>query len=78
MSDNTFVIVYEGDHLMAALLKAFLEEGGLQVYMENSNMSTIAPFQLTAGGMNPALLKVVNEDVERAYELIKEFNTEEE
>ena len=78
MSDNTFVIVYEGDHLMAALLKSFLEEGGLQVYMENSNMSTIAPFQLTAGVMNPALLKVVNKDVDRAYELIKEFNTEEE
>ena len=62
MSENTFVIVYEGDHLMAALLKSFLEEGGLQVYMENSNMSTIAPFQLTAGGMNPALLKVVNKE----------------
>ena len=78
MSENTFVIVYEGDHLMADLLKSFLEEGGLHVYMENSNMYTIAPFQLTAGGMNPALLKVVSKDVDRAYELIKEFNTEEE
>ena len=73
---NTFAIVYEGEHLMAILLKSFLEEGGLNVYMENSNMATIAPFQLTAGGINPALLKVVTEDVERAYELIKEFNTE--
>ena len=41
-------------------------------------MSSIAPFQLTAGGMNSAKLKVSKEDAKRAYESIEEFNNMEE
>lgn len=74
MSENTFEIVFQGEHLTAVFLKEFLEDAGLRVYFENDLMSTIAPFQLTAGGLNPAILKVVKEDAQKAFELIEEYN----
>ena len=74
MEGNTFEIVFQGDHFTAAILKNFLEDNGFRVYFENDLMSTIAPFQLTAGGVNPALLKVVRSDAEKALKCIEEFN----
>ena len=74
MSENTFEIVFQGEHLTAVFLKAFLEDAGLRVYFENDLMSTIAPFQLSAGGLNPALLKVVKDDAQKALELIEDYN----
>ena len=68
------VSIFEGGHLEASLLKSLLERHGIAVFMENQSVATIAPWQVTAGGIHPVKLIISRMDQEQATRLIAKFD----
>jgi hypothetical protein len=68
------ISIFEGGFLEASLLKNLLERHGIAVFLENQSMGCIAPWQVTAGGINPVKLIISSIDQEQAARLIAKFD----
>lgn len=68
------VQVFAGDFQQAHVIKNMLEHHGIPVFIENEMMSSIAPFQVTAGGLSPVKVVVSSSDRDEAVRLIEDFN----
>ncbi len=69
-------VVFEGDFMQAALIKNLLEHNEIQVFIENQLVGSIAPWQVTAGGLNPVKVVVSSLDYDQAIRLVEDFNKE--
>ena len=71
--DSKLITVYTGNLVDAEMIKNRLIEAGISASMKNQLMSSIAPWQISAGGFEPAGVMVFQEDKEKALMLIEEF-----
>lgn len=68
------VEVFTGDYFEGDLVSQVLEEHGIKSIIQNELMSTIAPWYVSAGGMQPVTIMVNSKDYDEALVLIKEIN----
>ena len=67
--------LFRGTYFEAMNMKNLLENNSIEVFTQNENMANIEPWVVTAGGFNPVILKVNEEDLERAKEIIEEYQS---
>jgi hypothetical protein len=67
--------LFRGTYFEAMNMKGLLESNNIKVFTLNENMSNIEPWIVTAGGFNPVILKVSEEDLERAKKIVKDYES---
>ncbi len=74
--ENTtdFVEIFAGQHLEVELVRTLLEASGIEAFVFDSCIGTIAPWYAAAGGAGAVRLMVAPADAEEAHVLIKEFD----
>lgn len=70
---NKLVQVYAGTHPEAGYLKTVLEGEGIQVFLFDEMMGTIAAPYIAPGGVGAVRVMIATSDVERAEPLIEDF-----
>jgi hypothetical protein len=65
--------IFRGTFSEVMNIRNLLEDNNIEVFTENEYMSNIQPWIITAGGFNPMILKVNNEDFETAQKIIADF-----
>ncbi|WP_320018417.1 DUF2007 domain-containing protein [Labilibaculum manganireducens] len=71
--DLDLIVIYSGNPIDSEIIKDILTENGIAVNVKNQLMGTIAPWQVSAGGVNPVELEIFARDKEQALRLINEF-----
>lgn len=71
------VEVFAGELIEVSFVKDLLEQNGIRVFLGNQSMSFIAPWYVSAGGVNALKVIVSSRDAQKAMELIESLNTEE-
>ncbi len=66
-------IIYKGTYSEVINLKNLLENNNITAFVINELMASIEPWAVTAGGLNPVLLSIANEDFEKATPIIESF-----
>ena len=67
--------LFRGTYFEAMNMKGLLESNDIKVFTLNENMSIIEPWVVTAGGFNPVILRVNNEDLEKAKEIVEDYQS---
>lgn len=70
---DRIIVIYSGSPINAELLKGILLEEGITAALQNELIGSIAPWQLSAGGINPVDVVIFERDKEKALALIEEF-----
>ena len=66
-------VIFNGSYFEAMNVKNLLEGAGITVFVQNEYMSTIEPWVVTSGGLNPVKLQVNEDDFEQAESIIKNY-----
>ena len=75
MEKETYLIeIYKGSPINSEIIKDILNDNGITANMTNQLMGSIAPFYVSAGGINPVGVEIFARDREKALALIEEFN----
>jgi hypothetical protein len=67
------IVVFNGAYFNAMNVKNLLEEKEITVFIQNEYMSSIEPWVVTSGGLNPVKLQVDESDLEQAESIIKNY-----
>ena len=67
------IVVFNGPYFEAMNVRNLLEEKEITVFTQNEYMSSIEPWVVTSGGLNPVKLQVVEEDFEVAKSIIQNY-----
>lgn len=73
-TDSDLVVVFRGNPMDAEIINEILTDNGITANVKNQLMGSIAPWQVSAGGFEPVTIEVMKKDVEKALDLINEFN----
>ena len=73
-TDSDLVVVFRGNPMDAEIINEILADNGIGANVKNQLMGSIAPWQVSAGGFEPVVIEVLKKDVEKALDLINEFN----
>ena len=65
--------IFSGTYSETMNIRNLLENINIEVYTQNENMGTIQPWTITSGGFNPVILKVKNEDFDKAKKIIEDY-----
>ena len=65
--------IFRGTFSETMNIKNLLGNINIQVFTENENMANIEPWAISSGGFNPVILKVKDEDFEKAKKLIEDY-----
>lgn len=71
---SELVVVFRGNTIDAEIVKEILIDNGIMTHMKNQLMGSIAPWQVSAGGLDPVEVEVLEKDSEKALQLVKDFN----
>ncbi len=66
-------VIFNGSYFEAMNLRNLLETAAITVFVQNEYMSTIEPWVVTSGGLNPVKLQVNEDDFEKAESIIKNY-----
>lgn len=67
------IVVFNGAYFEAMSVRNLLEEKEITVFTQNEYMSSIEPWVVTSGGLNPVKLQVDEEDFEEAKSIINNY-----
>ena len=67
------VEVFCGTQWQVLLLKSLLDDFEIESFIKDSQMGVLAPWNVDAGGAGPLKIFVSNLDVERAMEVVNQF-----
>ena len=67
------IVVFNGAYFEAMNVRNLLEEKEITVFTQNEYMSSIEPWVVTSGGLNPVKLQVDDEDFEEAKSIIQNY-----
>ncbi|BAX81388.1 putative signal transducing protein [Labilibaculum antarcticum] len=70
---NDLIVIYSGNPIDSEIIKDILTDNGIAVNVKNELMGTIAPWHVSAGGINPIELQIFARDKEEALRLINDF-----
>ena len=65
--------IFRGTFSETMNIRNLLENTNIQVFTENENMANIQPWAISSGGFNPVILKVKEDDFEKAKKLIEDY-----
>ena len=65
--------IFSGTFIEAMNVRNLLENNNIEVFTINEYMSNIEPWIVTSGGFNPVMLKIKDEDFEKAKKIIEAF-----
>ena len=68
------VEVFAGELWQATMIKNVLEDNNIQAFVQNSLMGVIEPWVVSPGGFEPVKVVVAFADVEKAMQLVEEYN----
>lgn len=67
------VEVFAGDYLEASIIKEILEDNDIVVFLKDEILGSIAPYYVSAGGINAVKVVVSKSEEEASLKLIKEY-----
>ncbi|MCW3805905.1 DUF2007 domain-containing protein [Plebeiibacterium marinum] len=70
---NNLVEIYSGPSVEAGIVKSYLSDSGIEAYLKDEYMGTIAPWNVSAGGANPVKIFVPDSEMEQAKKLVDEY-----
>jgi hypothetical protein len=68
------VEIFDGDQWQAMLVKSLLDNAEIESFVKDSRMGVLAPWNVDAGGAGPVKIFVSNVDLDRAKEVIEQYN----
>jgi hypothetical protein len=74
-NQEKLVQVFAGSLTDASFIQTLLENEGIEYVIENELMGTIAPWQITPGGVAPVKILVFENDAEKAIQVIESQQT---
>ncbi len=72
--DTDLIEIYRGNPINSEIIKDILNDNGVIASMSNQLMGSIAPWYVSAGGMDPVGVEIFARDREKALALIDAFN----
>jgi hypothetical protein len=66
--------IFSGNYSESMIVKNILENENIEVFIVNESMSNIEPWAISSGGFNPVILKVHDDDFEKARNIISDYN----
>jgi hypothetical protein len=66
-------VIFDGPYFEAMNVRNLLDGAGITVFVQNEYMSTIEPWVVTSGGLNPVKLQVNEDDFEQAESIIMNY-----
>ena len=76
LDESEFVIVYSGNSIDAGFVRSLLESEGIEVFLTDEAMGTLAPWYVTAGGVGAVKVVVQRKDIDAAQPIVDEFMEE--
>ena len=71
--NQEFHVIYSGNIVHADLLKCVLEGEGIDSFLEDQFIGTIAPYAASAGGAGAVKVLVTERDKDRALKIVDDF-----
>jgi hypothetical protein len=71
------VEVFDGTQWQAMLVKSLLENAEIETFLKDERMGVLVPWNVDGGGAGPVKIFVSNLDVERAREVIAQYEAAE-
>jgi len=71
---NDLVEIFAGSIIEAELVKSLLINYGIQAFLKDEIIGTIAPWQSSPGGVNSVKVVISNEDYAKALLVVQEYN----
>jgi len=68
------VAIFSGSSIESMGIMNLLESNGIPVYEDNALMATIEPFAISPGGFGSSVIKVAEEDYEKALKVLDDYN----
>lgn len=68
------ILIYSGSPVDAIMVNQLLNESGIYTHVKNEIMGTLAPWQVTPGGMDPVEIFILSKDEAHAQSVISAFN----
>ncbi|REG91130.1 putative signal transducing protein [Flavobacterium aquicola] len=65
--------IFSGSYIEVMNIKNLLESINIEVFTQNENMANIEPWAVSSGGFNPVILKVNDEDFDKAKKIIEDY-----
>jgi len=76
MNDSSGPVeVYAGSVWETSLLKSLLENAEIEVFLKDEIRGLQEPFVVSPGGANPVKVMVSSADLDKALEVVREFQT---
>ncbi len=72
-NQTELVAIYVGEQWQATIVKELLNDNGINAFIENELMGSIAPWQIAAGGMASVTVMIASSDYTLAKPLVDEF-----
>ncbi|MBT3424567.1 MAG: DUF2007 domain-containing protein [Bacteroidetes bacterium] len=73
--ESDIIVIYKGNPFDSEIIKEILNDNGIIANLKNHLMGTIAPWQVSAGGVDPIEVEILANDKEQAMKLIDEYNS---
>lgn len=74
IKSKKWLAVFSGGYEESLVLKALLENYNIAVYQENFLLSTIHPWAISSGSFDASILRVDDNDLERAKRIIEDYS----
>jgi hypothetical protein len=74
VKETDLIEIYKGNPINSEIIKDIFNDNGIIASMNNQMMGSIAPFYVSAGGINPVGVEIFARDREKALALIDAFN----
>lgn len=65
--------IFNGSYFEAMNVRNLLEGAAITVFVQNEYMSTIEPWVVTSGGLNPVKLQVNEDDLEKTKQIVDNY-----
>ena len=72
--DTDLIVIYRGNPVNSEIIKDIFNDNRIIASLSNQLMSTIAPWYVSAGGIDPVGVEIFARDKEKALALIEAFD----
>jgi len=72
-NEITPVEIFDGNQWEASLVKSLLDNAEIESFVKDQRMGVLAPWNVDAGGAGPVKIFVSSLDVEKAREVIEQY-----